>query len=280
MIKGNIDLTENLDFLHDKKSKELPSVVPWNIHGEISKNHYRNTSTIRLNTNYNLTTFNSTTVNNYYISRRNNDQINITTISNNSSISTITLQSSYISNNNITTNSYSSYDNLSTAIAVTYYTNTISTTTDTGYINYNNIYIEPSKYPWEYKNNKHRNSYAYYKLMHSKRNRSVKSCSDIFFNKKDHEMESIADKLSKGSFYRDIDDIYSITEITENISHDSFRLRHRNDKPRRYHDDRKIPWLRKLNSRIYSDYIRDLYEDDHDYSKYLTDYGWIGIHDV
>ena len=30
MIKGDIDLTENLDFYRDKQLPKLPSIVPWN----------------------------------------------------------------------------------------------------------------------------------------------------------------------------------------------------------------------------------------------------------
>lgn len=43
-------------------------------------------------------------------------------------------------------------------------------------------------------------------------------------------------------------------------------------------EKRPIPWLRKLSYRIYNDYMKSLYEDDVDYSKYLTNMGWIGVH--
>ena len=44
-----------------------------------------------------------------------------------------------------------------------------------------------------------------------------------------------------------------------------------------YQEKRKIPWLKKLADRIYKDYIQDLF-DEQDYSKYLTNYGWLGLH--
>lgn len=40
----------------------------------------------------------------------------------------------------------------------------------------------------------------------------------------------------------------------------------------------QIPWLQKLSSRIYQDYIEDLHEEK-DYSSYLTNMGWLGIHE-
>lgn len=39
-----------------------------------------------------------------------------------------------------------------------------------------------------------------------------------------------------------------------------------------------IPWFQKLNYRIYTDYIDELKYGDKDYSSYLTNMGWIGIH--
>lgn len=40
----------------------------------------------------------------------------------------------------------------------------------------------------------------------------------------------------------------------------------------------QIPWLQELSSRIYQDYIDDLHEEK-DYSSYLTNMGWLGIHE-
>lgn len=39
-----------------------------------------------------------------------------------------------------------------------------------------------------------------------------------------------------------------------------------------------IPWFQELYSRIYDDYIDELKNGEKDYSSYLTNMGWIGIH--
>lgn len=41
---------------------------------------------------------------------------------------------------------------------------------------------------------------------------------------------------------------------------------------------RDIPWLTKLNSRIFDDYKEELENGEKDYSSYLTNMGWLGIH--
>jgi len=46
-----------------------------------------------------------------------------------------------------------------------------------------------------------------------------------------------------------------------------------------YRCRRKIPWLRGLNDHVYNDYIDELLSDEEkDYSHYLTDMGWLRIH--
>ena len=39
-----------------------------------------------------------------------------------------------------------------------------------------------------------------------------------------------------------------------------------------------IPWFQNLNQRIYDDYIDELHNGEKDYSSYLTNMSWIGIH--
>ena len=42
---------------------------------------------------------------------------------------------------------------------------------------------------------------------------------------------------------------------------------------------RRIPWLDKLIGRVYDDYMKDLYEEQ-DYSSFLTNMGWLRIHET
>ena len=52
MIKGDIDLTENLDFYRDKQLPKLSSIVPWNKDCDLDLNtNYQHIGTI--NTIYN-----------------------------------------------------------------------------------------------------------------------------------------------------------------------------------------------------------------------------------
>lgn len=53
-----------------------------------------------------------------------------------------------------------------------------------------------------------------------------------------------------------------------------FMLSGKNKDNRRY----GIPWFQNLNQRIYDDYIYELKNGEKDYSSYLTNMGWIGIH--
>lgn len=47
-------------------------------------------------------------------------------------------------------------------------------------------------------------------------------------------------------------------------------------KEKKEEESERIPWLDNLSYRIYNDYIKDLFEEQ-DYSRYLTDMGWLGL---
>ena len=82
MIKGDIDLTENLDFYRDKQLPKLSSIVPWNKDCDLDLNTnyqhigtintiYNNTSTITIVNNENELSWNSMRRNNSTISNYN-----------------------------------------------------------------------------------------------------------------------------------------------------------------------------------------------------------------
>ena len=264
MIKGDIDLTENLDFYRDKQLPKLPSIVPWNKDCDLDLNTnyqhigtintiYNNTSTITIVNNENELSWNSTRRNNtintsFRISYSNNSTIT------NYNTSNWTIVSEYddeiISHAYIDPNITSIENTKSIKVSV----NNIES------INKENIF-GPMREQKEIKSS----------IVHCRK------CNKVLIGS---NHRTLCDKCFRLSKYQETKN--------EFLRHkrNRFNLMTRNyfsyipwfDKPKSRPERIKIPWLRKLNSRIYDDYIRELRYGEEDYSSYLTNMHWLGIH--
>ena len=323
MIKGDIDLTENLDFYHDKKSIEtklksiIKSGVPW-------YTEKKNIETLQSKLYKYLYSY-------YY-----NDSINSST----------TAISSY--NNGAYTYSGAEWNNLSYTYTNSYYYSlesipesySISINYDNAedvyeifdYINDHDLYINSQitnrviddksnsdKLPWgnkEYAKSKLHNktdynhhTYTYrcedmtYKTIyylgedkHYKINKQIRRNeeearsaieNDVHKFRERHRLvrpylnalldicknpKNIYDDNKRDEYGEYWYDRYDIAELS------LIKWRSKNRRKRyNIRSGRIAPWLEKLSSRIYEDYIADLNEEQ-DYTSYLTNMGWLGMH--
>ena len=291
MIKGDIDLTENLDFYRDKQLPKLPSIAPWNKDCDLDLNTnyqhigtintiYNNTSTITIVNNENELSWNST--------RRNN-------------IINTSRRISYSNNSTITNYNTSNW----TIVSEEYDDEIIS-----------HVYIDPSitnTSNWtivsEYDDEIISHAYIDPNITSIENTKSIKvSVNNIESINKENifgpmrEQKEIkssivhcrkCNKVLIGSNHRTLcDKCFRLSKYQETknefLRHkrNRFNLMTRNyfsyipwfDKPKSRPERIKIPWLRKLNSRIYDDYMRELRYGEEDYSSYLTNMHWLGIH--
>ena len=272
MIKGDIDLTENLDFYRDKQLPKLPSIVPWNKDSDLDLNTncqyistintiYNNTSTITIVNNENELSWNSmrrnSTINtSFRISYSNNSTITNYNTSNWIIDSEYDIDDDYIGNeynDEIISHVYidsSITNNKSIKVSV----NNIES------INKENIFGPIREYK-EIKSS----------IVHCRK------CDKVLIGS---NHRTLCDKCFRLSKYQEAKD--------EFLGHkrNRFNLMTRNyysyipwfDKPKSRPERIKIPWLRKLSSRIYDDYMRELRYGEEDYSSYLTNMNWLGIH--
>ena len=99
MIKGDIDLTENLDFYRDKSNKELPSIIPWKKSDTINKINYTSFDFDQFFTSTNYTTTSSSTI-----------RITIDNVTYNTDIS-YNITNNWYNSTDISYNSISNYTN-------------------------------------------------------------------------------------------------------------------------------------------------------------------------
>ena len=236
MIKGDIDLTENLDFYRDKQLPKLPSIVPWNKDCDLD-----------LNTNYQ----HIGTINTIY-----NNTSTITIVNNENELSWNSMRrNSTISNYNTSNwTIVSEYDIDDDYIGMEYDDEIIS-----------HVYIDPS-------------------ITSITNTKSIKvSVNNIeSINKENIFGHMREQKEIKSSIVH----CRNCNKVLIRHKRNRFNLMTRNhysyipwfDKPKSIPERIKIPWLRKLNSRIYDDYMRDLRYGEEDYSSYLTNMHWLGIH--
>ena len=314
MIKGDIDLTEKLDFYHDKPKEKLLPALPWKKdNGLITENNnafrwiyhqLSNTTLTVVNNDLELSwnSFDS----DYYI----NYNYYPTTIANTSTNTTISISSS--------SNSYLMFDynTWNNEPVVTYRNTTIPVPTNTNTWDSLEISYEgqpltfktkldvPKKKsldlpykikPKEYIESSMRHcNYCGKKFIKICKGQNSGYCKEC--EEKQHK-KILSEKTYKnlkraswhiddhrkgyyvwedGIFPWDNDGIYS---HRDEIIEDAVALR---ELKRRVGTSeqrlRSIPWLSKLHSRIFNDYKEELENGEKDYSSYLTDMGWLGIH--
>lgn len=283
MIQGDIDLTSNLDFYHDKekKSKFNTSLVPWK--KEVKSNL---SSTDFTFTFYDQPTWYGLSTNSI------STATSFTTLSNNTYSYYGTTTSSYSDGAII---SYTDHDH--NIVTYNYMNTNWTTIANIDYnLNDHSIDITPT-FVDVYTNNtatfnipistevicdklysykkKLKSPVFKYKLKEPYESpmRRCHTCRHYTIGKCKCERVVFYSKGNILSRFRD-----RVKEIKESFFGRYTSTRKRMMNHDRYYDsNRKIPWLRNLDYRIYDDYITDLFEEQ-DYSKYLTDMSWLRIH--
>ena len=248
-LSGNIDLTEKLDFRKDKKLPAIPSGKRW-------KDKLKNIS--------NWFTFNY-------------DGYQYSTVTWNSSINSINTY--YYSNDEEyeapipTSYTYTIYDP-STSYAwswgrdqntITFYSNDIiSNTTSSSFAICDNYWGDGSaiisykntstNYPWKRKNKV---------LMMSE----YDSVHNSIHRKPDLDTMYHSNRNLWQHKYNEMESEPWVLEPSEYDYHI-------------YHKDirEEIPWFKNLKNWILNDYMEDLYDEDRDYSRWLTNMNWLGLH--
>ena len=268
MIKGDIDLTENLDFYRDKQLPKLPSIVPWNKDCNLDLNTncqhistintiYNNTSTITIVNNENELSWNSMRRNNTINTSFRVSYSNNSTITNTSNWTIYDIDGDYIGieyDDEIISHTYHIDSNITNTKSIKVSVNNIES------INKENIF-GPMREQKEIKSS----------IVHCRK------CNKVLIGS---NHRTLCDKCFRLSKYQETKNEFL------RYKRNKFNLMTRNyysyipwfDKPKSRPERIKIPWLRKLNSHIYDDYICEIRYGEEDYSSYLTDMNWLGIH--
>ena len=307
-IKGDIDLTNNLDFRHDREDKikeleESSKIVPWHSELNITPKYVADlTATYRATINnrnfivdYDYDTDgNATTVRIIYSGQRITSH-DIQDILDNTLISDSISESYYMND---------SHDINST---LSYYNYDLNTTTWSNNWSYQkNLETEKEHaYPWK-DPFKHRKNILEYHSKHDKLKIKT-TCYECGREYLDIFNDTNFNTCPRCAFIRKFGDYNLLKHHTvlpwHNGENDDKnrnfmqswgswrRIRlfgHYNTpwipKDEESEDDSKftiedIPWIKDMrNDRIRKDYIKDLYEEQ-DYSNYLTNMGWLGLRD-
>jgi hypothetical protein len=238
MIKGDIDLTENLDFRYDSSDKlpqKLCNVVPWNDNDEdhspvatINYTIYNTISNSSINLFYNNSTYNTTiqTAIQYQDS-------NLTGgwYSNSDSFVQYTFDYSSLYEDNMTTYNFKPVKQYSV----------------------NNIKKSIFGLPRDWNSNIAAHIYKVKDAI----------CSHKYIYEKTAKYDLKHDK------HRDLEETFYYDQLP-------WTRKKKNTNNRKYNGTRLCPWMDNMHYRIYNDYIDDLFQEK-DYSRYLTDMSWLGL---
>ena len=281
MIQGDIDLTTNLDFYRDKskKVKRHHKLIPWE--NKQSKNKVSDSNCLLQSITYILRTNDGHLIDNNYPVYYFNDSTNRfstgynidyfepqwTTL--NSLSGTISLY------NTITENFDNDYP---------YTTYSINSTLSNVY---ERILVDQNTNTLLYASVKEQNP------IFKKKSKNTKTSilNHIYC---EHGEYSIGDcKYCKRKFKKENNNAYKAIRMSsllkkyrleDNNEHaldvlDILHKKKERNKKYGYRSRRKIPWLRGLDDHVYNDYIDELLSgEEKDYSHYLTDMGWLRIH--
>lgn len=262
MIPGDIDLTEKLDFRHDKDQSGLPyPIIPWK--PETSDNDYISWSHTTSPTTW-------TSVTNYSVNWSN---------------STISINSPGVTNSYITSASSQTYN-------ITYYY-------DEDFQEYMFYFNEANELINDYMaegvisseiidtKTKHKSFFGSKTkkniLQNISKNRCYKCGKYYFFGK-----ECSCAKYSIPNYTLHNGIMYKIDKRlmrSRNFLDDNFegrlfsyenKIPWKSKKPQSQKREKLAPWLEKLHNWIYDDYIHDL-THERDYTRYLTDMSWLRL---
>lgn len=315
MIKGDIDLTEKLDFYHDKPEEKLLPALPWKKdNGLMTKNdavrwiynQLSNTTVSVVNNDLELSW--SSLDRDGYV----NYNYYPTTTVNTSTNTTISI--SFSSNNypildyNTWNDEYvMTYNNTTTTIPVPTNTNTWSNleiSYDGQPLTFKTKLDAPKKklldLPYNIKSKEYTESSMRYcnycgkKFIRVGKDWNSRYCKEC--EEKQHKKilsEKTYKNFKRASYYADDrrkgyyvwgdeifpwdnDGIYSYHNeiIEDDVARRELKRRVGTAGQRL----RSIPWLSKLDSRIFGDYKEELENGEKDYSSYLTNMDWLGIH--
>ena len=311
MIQGDIDLTEKLDFYHDKpKEKLLPARVPWKKSGK-DDSTWKWLSTVEpssisvINTDADLNWVQNEVDNTIWYISNDNQSLHLSTTS---------------------TTSFNTWDSFDSSINYPTITTTTTTSNNGTYLvdNNDNISItfsynnnsSTSSRPLTFKTaiyNKEKKLNLPYKVKPKENNdetaiRRCSLCDELFISrssyprmtcycKKCAEKDALREN-HKNTFYKIKRNRNSMrgtlhlpinlwnARVNDILPWDNDYLTLRLEKLRSteennyssYHRLRMIPWLHDLQRRIFDDYEEELRNGEKDYSEYLTNMGWLGIH--
>ncbi len=281
MINGDIDLTENLDFYHDKKDKKNDkgtSIIPWNAITSPTINRYDIDPYTSQTSNSTINYINS------YTSQSTNSTI--TNFSWNRYDDPVYMRYEYLSSN-VLTLSYNQLDQ-------DFYTyNTFYDCLNLNYTDYSKCksFIIDSLGSYFDDSEKESSIFGKYrhhemkgikisKLFKKKREDASKNDTVKLFRERDrHEYSKDLTYLNSmlASFRIKASINGSKHEIIDNSrGRRRPRLMHIDDE---YSESKKrlheIPWLKKLIGWRFDDYVEELRNGEKDYSKYLTDMNWL-----
>lgn len=310
MIKGDIDLTEKLDFYHDKPEEKLLPALPWKKdNGLITENNntlrwISNTTVSVVNSNLELS-WNSLDNNGYV--NYNYYPTTAANISTNTTISISSSSNSYLMFNYNTWNNEPILTYRNTTTTIPAFTNTwdnLEIIYDDQPLTFKTKLDIPKKkpldLPYKIKPKEYAESpmkycdYCGKKFIKVGKGWNSGYCKEC--EEKQHKKilsEKTYKNLKRTSWYVDdhrkgyytwrdeifpwdndgiyshrneiIEDAVALRELKKRVGTSIQRLR-------------SIPWLSNLHNRIFADYKEELENGEKDYSSYLTNMSWLGIH--
>jgi hypothetical protein len=247
MIKGDIDLTENLDFRYDSSDKlpqKLYNTVPWKEEDDssvttITYTIYDSISNSNISLFYNNSTYNTTIQTSIQW-----QDLNVTGWYSNSN----TFNDTFIEN--LYNNVYH-FDN--------------SSLYEDNMITYN---FEPAKL---YSTKK-----SIFGLPRDWDSNITKHIYDVKNAIRGHKY--IYEKTAKHDLRHDKHRDFDFKEpfYYDQVPWSRKKKKQNTNNSRKYNGVRLCPWMDNMQYRIYNDYIDDLFQEN-DYSKYLTDMAWLGL---
>jgi hypothetical protein len=292
MIQGDIDLTEKLDFYHDKPTEKLlPATLPWqkDKNGLVSSDDSFTFRWIMSNVDSNTITLINTDAelnwsqNEFDIVWYNDYRFDTNTwqISNNGQNSTLYISTSTPSITTSTTNLNSIYEYDSWGSLNISCTNSTSTSSQISFTTKSTK--KKLDLPYKVRPSIEEKKAIFYSCSRCRKkfistNPRINYCKecarkeDIDNNAREAKFHLKRTRKNRGSIHMPIN-LWNAGSYY--LPWDNNFCEWDDKRPKGL---RGIPWLTELQSRIFNDYKEELENGEKDYSSYLTNMGWLGIH--
>lgn len=315
LVEGDIDLTQNLDFYRKKPKKLLPANVKLLGREDVPKFKLNSFDDITIDTTFgssvtisysnNVQTVRTWTINS------NNEEFRYVDIDDGENIISYNDNDLYITSSNYSTNLTTTINNTtnttSSQFSMSYILDddelTTWTTTKKYYTKKIKSAIDTVKRVFSLWNSRElfeeKRSLEIYQCgcgaeflaprdfygccKKCLRNEELKKKEEIYasrikynriFQFRHREINDDYDYIGDEVPWDNVGESFGIPRPRSSIEARYFMLSKKNKGIHRY----GIPWFQDLNQRIYDDYIDELKNGEKDYSSYLTNMGWIGIH--